>query len=76
MLPMLPLFSHALEKHLEAWEYFSGHMIKVWISMETMGHYLLVILNGMENHGEHGAAFSHDFKQHGKARGAWKPPFS
>ena len=50
---------------------FSGHISRAWISMETMGHHLLVILNSMEKHGKHGALFSHDFRQHGKAWGAW-----
>ena len=36
-----------------------------------MGHYL-IILNSMEKHAKHGALFSHDFRQHGKAWGAWK----
>ena len=26
----------------------------------------------MEKHGKHGTAFSHNFRQHGKAWGAWK----
>ena len=67
---MLPLLSHALKKHGEAWENFLGHVNRAWISMETMGLHLLVILNSMENHGKHGTAFSYDFKQHGKAWGA------
>ena len=68
--PMLPLLSHALQKHREAWkawEIFSGHISRAWISMETMGHHLLIILNSMENHGKHGVLFPHDFRQHGKA---------
>ena len=36
MLPMLHLLYHALEKHREAWEYFSGHISRVWISIETI----------------------------------------
>ena len=28
--------------------------------------------NSMEKHGKHGTAFSHNFRQHGKAWGAWK----
>ena len=49
---------------------FSGQINRAWISMETMGHHLLVILNSMENHGKHGTAFSYDFRQHRKAWGA------
>ena len=41
------------------------------ISMETMGHHLLIILNSMEKHEKYGALFSHDFRQHGKTWGAW-----
>ena len=44
----------------------SGHVSRAWISMETMGHHLLVILNSMEKHGKHGALFSHDFRQQGE----------
>ena len=72
---MLPLLSHVLKKHGEAWEYFSGHINRAWISMETMGLHLLVILNGMENHGKQGTAFlmiSNSMEKHG---GAWKPFF-
>ena len=68
MLPMLPLLSHALQKHGEAWkawEYFQATSAEHGISMETMGHHLLIILNSMEKHGKHGALFSHDFRQHG-----------
>ena len=64
------MLSHALQKHgeaREAWEYFSGHISRAWISTETMGHHLLVILSSMEKHGKHGTLFSHDFRQHGKA---------
>ena len=56
---------------MESMGTFSGHISRAWISMETMGHHLLVILNSMEKHGKHGALFSHDFRQHGKAWGAW-----
>ena len=49
---------------------FSGQINRAWISMETMGHHLLVILNSMENYGKHGTAFSYDFRQHRKAWGA------
>ena len=59
--------------------YQQGHIIRAWISIETIGHHLLVILNSMENHGKHGTAFSHNLRQHGKAWGAWrawKPLFS
>ena len=73
MLPMLPLLFHAMQKHgkaWEAWEYFSSYTSRAWISMEFMGQDLLVIENRMEKDGEHGTAFSHDFRQHGKAWGA------
>ena len=73
MLPMPPLLSHALQKHgeeWEAWEYFSGHISRAWISMEIMGHDLFVSQNCMEKHGKHGTSFSHDFRQHGKGMGS------
>ena len=54
---------------MESMGIFSGHISRAWISMETMGHHLLVILNSMEKHGKHGALFSHDFRQHGRAWG-------
>ena len=31
-----------------------------------MVQHSLMISNSMEKHGEHGKAFSHDFRQHGK----------
>ena len=67
---MLPLLSHALQKHGElhgnSMGIFSSHISRAWISIETMGHHLLVILKSMEKHGKHGALFSHDFRQHGE----------
>ena len=39
--------------------------------MGSMEQHFLMISDSMEKHGEHGAAFSPDFRQHGKARGAW-----
>ena len=66
---MLPLLSHALQKHGEAWkawEYFQATSAEHGINMETMGHHLLIILNSMEKHGKHGTLFSHDFRQHGE----------
>ena len=58
-LPMLPLLFHALQKHGEAWENFSGHNCsRAWVSMEAMGHHFLVInLNIMQKHGKHGTLF-------------------
>ena len=56
---------------MESMGIFSGHISRAWISIETMGHHLLVILNSTEKHGKHGTLFSHDFRQHGKAWGAW-----
>ena len=66
---MLPLLSHALQKHGEAckaWEYFQATSAEHGIIMETIGHRHLIILNSMEKHGKHGALFSHDFRQHGE----------
>ena len=71
-----PWFPHASlavpcsAKAREAWEYFQATSAEHAISMETMEHHL-IILNSMEKHGKHGALFSHDFRQHGKAWGAW-----
>ena len=31
----------------------------------------VIISDSMEKHGEYGKAFSHDFRQHGKAWEAW-----
>ena len=39
--------------------------------MGSMEQYFVMISDSMEKHGEHGTAFSHDFRQHGKAWGAW-----
>ena len=78
-----PWFHHALYASLafpssaKAWGSMESMGIflrshhRAWISMETTGHHLLVILNSMERHGKHGTLFSRDFRQHGKAWGAW-----
>ena len=78
-----PWFPHALHASLafpcsaRAWGsmenmgIFSDHISRAWISIETMGHHLLVILNSTEKNGKHGALFSHDFRQHRKAWEAW-----
>ena len=34
--------------------------------MGSMEQHFLMISDSMENHGEHGTAFSHDFGKHGK----------
>ena len=39
--------------------------------MGSMEQRFVTISDSMEKHGEHGTAFSHDFRQHGKAWGAW-----
>ena len=58
--------------------------------MGSMVHYFLMISDSMGKHGEHGNSLisslqiawearyciSYDFKQHGKAWGAWEPLFS
>ena len=67
---MLPLLSHALQKESMG-IFLKAKSAEHGISMETMGHHLLIILNSMEKHGKHGALFSHDFRQHGKAWGTW-----
>ena len=49
--PHAPHASLALQKHGEAWkawEYFQATSAEHGISMETMGHHLLIILNSME----------------------------
>ena len=38
--------------------------------MGSMVQHFLMISDSMENHGEHGAAFSHDFRHYGKTWGA------
>ena len=35
--------------------------------MGSMVQHFVMISDSMEKHGEHGTAFSHDFRQHGKA---------
>ena len=39
--------------------------------MGSMEQHFVMISDSMEKHGEHGAAFSYDFRQHGKAWEAW-----
>ena len=38
-----------------------------WKSMGSMVQHSLMISDSMGKHGEHGKAFSHDFRQHAKA---------
>ena len=35
--------------------------------MGSMVQHFVMISDSIEKHGEHGTAFSHDFRQHGKA---------
>ena len=39
--------------------------------MGSMEQHFLMISDNMGKHGEHGTAFSHDSRQHGKAWGGW-----
>ena len=65
--PCFPMLCKSTGKAWKAWEYFQATSAEHGISMETMEHHLLIILNSLEKHGKHGALFSHDFRQHGKA---------
>ena len=40
--------------------------------MGSMEQNFVMISDSMEKHGEHGTAFSHGFRQHGKAWEAWQ----
>ena len=58
-----------MEKHGKHGSIFSGHISRAWISMETMGHRLLVILNSMESMGSMVHYFlmiSDSMEKHGK----------
>ena len=64
---------HDVKKHGKAWEawYSILSFQTAWKSMGSMVQHFVMISDSMEKHGEHGTAFSHDFRQHGKAWEAW-----
>ena len=42
--------------------------------MGSMEQHFVMISDSMEKHGEHGTAFSHDFRQHGRSMGSMVTP--